>query len=128
MSLTESGRHGLEGRVVRLRVKKYKESLARTDAENEIKAFFAAGEPSAGFYPPPDNVIFLSEKVKEREAEKAKIRATVINPMLQNSPTFPVNRSNANFFERNFPRVARFATTLWNKGKLHPAWGKLLGI
>ena len=58
-------RHGRErGSVVRIfRYKRNQEAAKR--AEEELK-MFNKGEPSQAFYPPPENVIFLSEEEKFR--------------------------------------------------------------
>lgn len=58
-------RHGRErGLVVRLfRLRRNQDAARR--AEEEL-TMFKTGEPSQAFYPPPDNVVFLSKEARRR--------------------------------------------------------------
>lgn len=135
MSLIEGSRHGKEGRDIRLLVKNYKIRIAQKEANEQIREFWAIGEPSAGIFPPPEEnldiqsqVVFSAATPQKREGDLAKRRGVIINTILENPKDYPLTKKNRSFFQRQGERMRNFAITARNKGQIHPRIKEILGL
>lgn len=137
---TEKRRPHRPGGFNRSMVRLNRYQMAAETAGEEIRRF-EIGESSVGVFFPayeqePDvigHTIFDATKMPEKEpkgrnGDLAKRSGVIINTLLEEPQSFSGTKEDVSFVKRHFGRIYKFATTLRNKGRLHPQVEKILGL